>query len=182
MFMEKSLERSIIFYECGKMVFAGVTGAMKRKLDSASALIQTQYSSMEIAPVQLQRGRDFLAIFGFNPALDITIDQYSPAENSIVGYALDRERLVERMEGIAKLIGFIPNLSQSKKVAQTWRQELEIEKVNYTMCETLADVVKEPLEKTFGLVRYGNFLNQYMGKDLEAAHRLTLEKFGFPLS
>jgi len=175
--MEDDFRKNLIIYEHKELTFAGITGEMKKSLSNAGLLIKNKYSDTEVAPIKLQSKRDFLALFVHNPVLDITLDQYSPLENSIVGYALNKGGLVKRMEEIAKIIGFAHHRKQNPEVAQTWGNEFEIEKSTYYFCEKIANAIKQPLEKAFGWVRYSNFLIQYMNESEEEAKKIATKKF-----
>ena len=175
--MEDNFVKNLIIYEHKKLIFAGVVGMMKENLSNAGPLIKNKYSDIEVSPIQFQPRRDFLALFGYNPVLDITLDQYSPLENSIVGYALNKDGLLKRMSEISTLIEFVPYPKQDPRVKLTWEKEFEIEKSMYSSCETIAKAIKQPLEKAFGLVRYNNFLVQYMDKSEEAAQKISAQKF-----
>lgn len=181
--MEDRFRRDIIIYEHQRLIFAGIAGQMmNQELSNADQIIRLKYPEMEVSPIQLQPGRDFLALFEFSLPLDITLDQYSPLENSIVGYALNRTRLIEQMEGIAEVIGFTSHYRQDLVVAETWRREFEIEKGTYFLCEQISRYLNQSLERIFGLVRYTNFLTQYMGKDEKMAQRIASHKFGISFS
>lgn len=171
----------VAIYEHERLVFAGVAGTMERKLEDVGSELHKRFSNIEIAPLQPQRGRDFLPIMEFETPLDITLDQYNPVENSIVIYGLNKPRILETMEEISSLGGFVPHNPQSHDVRQTWQKELEIEKRTYEMCEQIASALHQPLEKVFGLVRYTNFLMQYLYMGGKDAQRLASKKFGISL-
>jgi len=181
--MKDRFRRDAIIYEHQRLTFAGIAGQMmNQELSAAGQLIRSKCLETEVSPIQLQPRRDFLALFGFSPPLDITLDQYSPLENSIVGYALDRTRLIERMQDIADIIGFTPHSKQDLAIAETWRREFEIEKQTYFWCEQISEHLGQPLERIFGLVRYTSFLTQYMGKDEKIAQEIASQRFGISLS
>ena len=143
--MVDDFTKNLIIYDYKRLTFAGITGEMKESLSNTGILIKNNYSDLEVSPIQLQPKRDFLALFGFNPVLDITIDQYSPLESSIVGYALDKDKLFKKIGKISDLIGFKYHKKQNPEVAQTWKDEFEIEKNTYYSCETIANTIKQPL-------------------------------------
>ena len=179
--MEEDFESELVVYQHEQLVVVGVTGTMERLLSGVAPLIKQRYPYIEIAPVQHQPGRDFLAMFMNNPPRDITIDQKSVAENAIVGYALNKKRLTETMGGIARVIGFIPHRTLNPVEAQAWKDELEFEKITYSDCGALSYILQKPLEAVFGMVRYSNFLNQYNNMTEEEANKLAARKFGIPL-
>lgn len=179
--MGSAFIKGLILYEYKELVFAGITGTMERELYKTGPLISAQYPNIEVSPIQFQSKRRFLALFGDNPTLDITLDQYNPIENSMVGYALNKRRLIGRMGWLSKLIGFVPHQKQDLTVAQTWEREFEIERAGYASYEKLSSLTKQPLEKVFGLVRYTNFLAQYIGKSEEESMKLASKKFNVSL-
>lgn len=179
--MEEDFESKLVVYQHEQLVVAGVTGTMERLLSGVTPLIKQRYPDTEIAPVQHQSGRDFLAMFMNDPPRDITIDQESMVENAIVGYALNQKRLTETIEEIAEAIGFIPHSTRNSGVAQTWRKEFELEKIAYSDCEAISYALQKPLEAVFGMVRYANFLRQYNNIAREETSKLAARKFGIPL-
>ena len=178
--MEGYFESRLVVYKYKQLVVAGVTGTIERKLSHIGPLINERYPDMEIARVQCQPERDFLAMFIFDPPRDITIAQGGVDESLIVGYALDQKELTETIKGIARTIGFIPHRTLDSKVAQIWKREFELEKRTYDSCITISQHFQKSLEAIFGMVGYSNFLRQYNNIEEEEASKLAAQKFGIP--
>jgi len=180
-------ESRLVVYKYRQLIFTGVAGTMERQvsrerhLSGTVSLIKQRYPNIEIAPIQNQPGRDFLAMFMSDPPRDITIDQGSSVENAIVGYALDQKELNKAIKGLAGAIGFIPHSTPDSQVAQTWRREFELEKIVYDSYIAISQYFQKPLEAVFGMVRYANFLAQYNNIEEEEAIKLAARKFGIPI-
>jgi|SRR3989344_6026790 len=179
MFMRDPFNSNLVLYKHKRLIFAGVIGTMSEQLENVGPLIRQSCPTIEIAHVQHQLGRRFLALFDAKGPLDITIAQYSPLENSVVGSGVDSPCLIKTMKDITRSIDFVPNGNQME--TGPWGVEFELEKKCYSMCERLSRMLNQPLERTFGLVRYTNFLIQYRGESEESAQRLASSKFGISL-
>ncbi len=179
--MDARLERNLVFYEHEQLVFVGITGAME-DISVAIPKISGVYQEIELAPVQKQYSRDFIAGFMTNPVRDITLDQYGPCENGLVGFSLDKASLIKTLGDIVRVTGFTPDSEKNAEAARTWRREFEIEKMTYAMCEKIAEALRKPIESCFGAVKYINFLTQYMGIDEEIARKTAERKFNLHLS
>ncbi|MEK6917593.1 MAG: hypothetical protein AABW51_01460 [Nanoarchaeota archaeon] len=190
--MDETFQRNIVFYEHKKLVVAGTTGSMEKRLSSVSEQLTKECWPVEVADSRLEPGsslRIFQALFKFNaetkkPEFDITIVQYDPfgesnfPNNSIVGYGLDKPGLVETVEKVAEAIGFV-SYPVERSVKKTWSKEFEIEKEGYVYYEKIARALNQPLETAFGLVRYTHFLTAYQSMpeikaQIQAAERLNI--------
>ncbi|MEK6945381.1 MAG: hypothetical protein AABW63_01155 [Nanoarchaeota archaeon] len=186
--MDDEFQRNIVFYEHKRLVVAGTTGTMEERLIEVEDQIMKGCWPIEVAPSRIEPDRLFKALFKFNPKtlkpeFDITIDQYDSihqsnfTNNSIVGYGLDKPRLAEAIEEVAKAVGFV-SYPVEKPVKKTWSREFEIEKEGYKMLEELVNLSKIPIEDAFGLVRYTHFLIAYQNMPEVKAQIQAAERFG----
>ena len=160
-----------IVLEYKSLVVVGVKGMLEQTLDEARIALKDE-RNFEIAQVKKEAGRDFLAIFAPNyPTMDITIDQEGSQEAAIVGYSLDKPVLLKTVKMIQERLNFSLDRTVNAEFNTTLERELEIEKMSYEMCATIAQSIGKPIEAVFASVRYANFLSRYCQVPLESAQR-----------
>lgn len=121
-------------------------------------------AALEVAPVQRQEARDFLALFDCTAApLDLTLDHHGSGEASLIGYGLDRSHLLTRAANLVTAIGFCPARQPSRYFIATIESSLDLEWKMYDQLEHKAQPLQTSLHPLFYTVRYANFLAQYCG-------------------
>lgn len=154
----------------------GVIGICDSPLENWSNYLNN--STFEFFPIKNEKYRDFLAVFSFNPILDISVAHYHKnKETSIVSYGLDEEKsrkIVDELAERASLIKIIPSISFVNQIS------MEVEKLNvptYLLCEEIAVKTGNTLEKILGRIYYANSLIRYKGLSDDLAMKLAEKRF-----
>ena len=166
------------------LVMIALMGNMERQLSQIDSIIKHKYPQIELAPVQHQSKpkRNLLAMFMYNPLLDITIDQLDGLgrESVIVGYSFGKEGLIDVVRGITKEIGFIPRDIDDPNSKQ-WETEFKVERMAYDSYGVISRHLGVSFASLFGSVRYLHFLINYMGMSEREAMKTSSQKFGIPI-
>ncbi|PIN89994.1 hypothetical protein COU57_04750 [Candidatus Pacearchaeota archaeon CG10_big_fil_rev_8_21_14_0_10_32_14] len=168
----KLIDKAQIF-EHERLTMIGIAGTTSTPLNDIEELIRKRYDSAEIAEVQNHEKRDFLATFFTDPVIDLTFDQSNKTDTGIIAYSLNKQTLSKIIDDIASSISFVPYENQPPY----WESGFEIEKLTYGKSELISQVLHQPLEKIFGIIRYANFLSMYNGFPRERAQTLAFKKF-----
>ena len=159
--MNETFSSNLFVKSYKRLVIVGLTGSMHGELDKVEPFIMHGCPGMEIAPIQHKIGRDSLAMFAFDPTLDIKVEQYSFRSNVIIGYSLDWSKLTKTIEQLAESISFLPHQKRSTLLGQSLEGELKNEMANYHKSEEISNHISEQLGNVWGMRKYVRFLRVY---------------------
>ena len=179
--LQEELQGELFAWEYARLAVLGTVGMLERSLQSIEELYadKTKKQQIVFAPVQRQLGRDFLAAFHFEPAIDVTIVRTPEREASVVTYSLDKEVSKKFLVDFVQRTGFVPYISLPRNFVEMTKSELIlIEKSNYNMCTACAELLNVNDDKMFGAMRYANFLHMYNGVSFPESKRMAFRRFG----
>src|SRR3990172_674685 len=92
---------NLVIHNYKRLIVVGIAGTLEKSLHESGNLLKQRFPGTEVAPILKEPSRDFLAAIMFNPLLDITLDRYPNHVSAIVGYSLDKERLIKVISEIS---------------------------------------------------------------------------------
>lgn len=176
--MGKSLQEKTLSLNHERLTMMGTSGTIQRSLLGVDSKLEQGLKGFRVAPPQKQENRNFVDALGFVPPVDITLARYSGGRASIVGYSLDKSSLEIGMNKVAKIVGFRADSLPDPSLRSQMTSEFGYEIVGYQMVEQMAPHLRASLERVWGMVRYTNFLSQYLLMPEEEAIEKAKAKFG----
>jgi hypothetical protein len=178
MSVKRSIEGKIVTWEYEQFCSHGIVGRLDMELEELNKLYSD--NTIEFAPVKKEVGRDFLAAFCFEPAVDVTLVRAWNGEASIVTYSLNKNGSKQLMKDIVNKSQFSV-YEPDQDFIRTIEGEIKLlETQNYNLCKLIAEMLNEDLEKVVGAVRYSNFISRYKGFSEPKSMRVAIEKFKLP--
>ena len=174
MLFRHSIINTIAYYEYKELLLLGVQGNLEFSLHELSELLKD--SAMDFAPVKQEYSRDFLGVFCFEPAIDITLVRFPNTESSIVLYGLYKNESQIVLDKIIRRSGFISK-NPDDDFLMCNNVTMAIELTTYEECSQLSHMMNVEFKNLYNTARYSNFLSRYKKYSEEQALRIALEQF-----